>query len=128
VGELNGIAPRLASDGKSVAFIRAEGPRISLVLCSLPLCDTRRQLRQFSSAHNIRWTPDGRSIAYANFEPGGNLFVQPRDGSAPTQLTHYSDDKFIVDFAWSLDGTQLAIARATIVNDVVVFSGFNPKR
>ena len=52
----------------------------------------------------------------------------PRDGSDPTQLTHYSDDKFIVDFAWSYDGTQLAIARATIVNDVVVFSGFNPKR
>jgi hypothetical protein len=52
-----------------------------------------------------------------------NLWVQPFDGSAPHQLTHFSDNRIIYDFAWSRDGKHLAIARATITNDIVLFKG-----
>ena len=36
-----------------------------------------------------------------------------------TQFT----DRDIVDFAWSRDGKQIAIARASRTNDIVLFKG-----
>jgi hypothetical protein len=48
--------------------------------------------------------------------------VQPLDGGAPRQLTHFAD-RTIADFAWSRDGTRLAVARATVTNDIVLFKG-----
>jgi Tol biopolymer transport system component len=68
--------------------------------------------------------PDGRSIAYARSNaPGENIWIQPLDGSAPRQLTLFTDDRFILDFAWSRDGKRLAIARVTTINDIVLFRG-----
>jgi Tol biopolymer transport system component len=72
-----------------------------------------------------RWTPDGRGIAYYTLGPGGNLWVQPLDGSAPRQITHFTDGRSIVDFAWSRDGKHLAIARTTVTNDIVLFKGLH---
>jgi hypothetical protein len=49
--------------------------------------------------------------------------VQPLDGSARRQLTHFADDRTITDFAWSRDGRRLAISRNTVTNDIVLFKG-----
>ena len=68
-----------------------------------------------------RWTPDGRGIAYVG--PQSNLWVQPLDGKPLRQLTHFADGRPIADFAWSRDGKRLAIARATLANDIVLFKG-----
>ena len=70
-----------------------------------------------------RWTPDGKGIAFNDVGRGGNLWVQPLDGSARRQLTHFADDRTITDFAWSRDGTRLAITRNTVTNDIVLFKG-----
>ncbi len=51
-----------------------------------------------------RWTPDGKGIAYYQSGRGGNLWIPPLDGSAPRQLTHFTDNHTINDFAWSRDG------------------------
>jgi hypothetical protein len=48
--------------------------------------------------------------------------VRPLDGSPPYQLTHFTG-RSIVDFAWSRDGKQLAVARASTTNDIVLFKG-----
>jgi hypothetical protein len=37
-------------------------------------------------------------------------------------LTDFTD-RTIVDFVWSRDGKQLAIARASTTNDIVLFKG-----
>jgi hypothetical protein len=49
--------------------------------------------------------------------------VQPLDGSKPRQLTHFTDERPIVDYRWSRDGKRLAIARASVTNDIVLFKG-----
>ena len=51
--------------------------------------------------------------------------MQPLDGSAPRQITHFTDGRSIVDFAWSRDGKHLAIARTTVTNDIVLFKGLH---
>jgi Tol biopolymer transport system component len=66
------------------------------------------------------WTPDGRGIAYAR---DGNIWVQPLGGGPPRQLTRSADGRPIGFFAWSRDGTRLAISRSTVTNDIVLLRG-----
>jgi hypothetical protein len=49
--------------------------------------------------------------------------VQALDGGAPRQLTRFTDSRPIEHFAWLRDGTRLAIARRTVTDDIVLFTG-----
>jgi eukaryotic-like serine/threonine-protein kinase len=69
-----------------------------------------------------RWAPDGRALAYV--DPSAlNVWVQPLEGSTPRQLTHFTDGRRIVEFAWSPDGKQLALTRAIDTSDIVMLKG-----
>ena len=98
--------------------------RSRLVICDLPKCAARRTVVR-PSAGFYRWALDGRGIAYVE-TVGANLWVQPLDGSAPYQLTHFTDNRTITDFSWSRDGKRLAVARATFTIDIVLFKGLRP--
>jgi eukaryotic-like serine/threonine-protein kinase len=110
--------PDVSPDGKSMAFLNSDpqGPT-AIIVCELPTCRARKSLLVQGQP---RWTPDGRGIAYPR---ESNLWVQPLDGGPPHQLTHFTDARTIADFAWSRDGRRLAIARATVTNDIVLFKG-----
>jgi Tol biopolymer transport system component len=70
----------------------------------------------------VRWTPDGRAIAYSRTIGGvSNLWVQPIDGSPPKQLTDFKELR-LLNFAWSRDGKQLALSRGVTNSDVVLIS------
>jgi hypothetical protein len=59
-------------------------------------------------------------VVYAVREKGvGNLWVQPLDGAAPHQLTHFKSDR-IAKFLFSKDGTKLAIERGHNESDAVL--------
>ena len=75
------------------------------------------------SGRRFEWTPDGRAVAYVGAETQGNVWVQPLDGKPARQLTHFSDGRTVVDYAWSHDGKRLAVARSTTTNDIVLFRG-----
>jgi Tol biopolymer transport system component len=112
-------------DSKSIVFRTSdEQGRRSLVICDLPSCASRRDLpepRFSSGGGRVRWTPDGRGIAYIG--PQSNIWIQPLDGSAPRPLTQFTDGRTIDDFAWSHDGTRLAVSRLSVSNDIVLFRG-----
>jgi Tol biopolymer transport system component len=115
--------PDVSRDGTLLVFgSRDEQNRDVFVVCDLPACTVRKEVRRPPSALSLRWMPDGRGIAYID-ATGSNLWVQPLDGSSPLQLTHFTDGRTIADFAWSRDGKRLAISRATITNDIVLFKG-----
>jgi Tol biopolymer transport system component len=72
----------------------------------------------------LRWTPDGRGIAYIDAAATqSNLWVQWLDGGSSYQITHFTDGRTIGEFAWLHDGKRLAVARATTTNDIVLFKG-----
>jgi Tol biopolymer transport system component len=75
------------------------------------------------SAHlTAQWTPDGRSIALIDIRTGvDNLWTEPSASRPAQQLTHFTSG-VILDFAWSHDGKQIAIARGTSQSDAVSFS------
>jgi eukaryotic-like serine/threonine-protein kinase len=118
--------PDLSPDGTSLAFVASNQERPSIVVCRLPGC-TSQQWRtppgltmSEPDGGAIRWM-DNQAVAYVNVQSKPNIWLQPLDDSPPRQLTHFTDGRRIPDFAWSRDGSRLAIARANITTDVVLF-------
>jgi len=73
----------------------------------------------FSPGH-----PTEKRFCYVLTRDGvSNLWEQPLAGGTAKQLTHFKSD-LILDFAWSLDGKQLALARGNFNSNVVLIANF----
>jgi Tol biopolymer transport system component len=111
----------VSPDGRSIA-IALNG---AWTICDFPDCTNGKTTSIPGGL--LRWMPDGRGISYVDrgSDAGltANLFVQPIDGSAPRQLTHFTDRKTIGQYAWSRDGRRLAMSRASFSSDIVLFRG-----
>jgi Tol biopolymer transport system component len=74
---------------------------------------------RFTTA-GARPVPGHNAIAYPITQDGvSNLWMQPADGGAMTQLTHFPSEE-ITSFGWSPDGKTLAVSRALENADVVL--------
>lgn len=75
----------------------------------------------------VRWSPDGKTIAFSN-SPGGlaDIWLQPLDGSPARQLTDFKAEQ-IIAFDWSRDGSSLAIVRGVETSDVVLINNSGSK-
>src|SRR5262245_21077343 len=73
---------------------------------------------------NFVWTPDDRAVIYVS-DIGGvsNVWKQPLDGKAPTQMTDFKSS-LILWFDLSHDGKQLAMSRGETSADVVLIRNF----
>ena len=122
-------SPRVSPDGKRVAFLYkadAASPRFRVGVVSseggalqksLALPDASVMLLPL-----IRWTPDGKAIAFADFAGGvSNLVAVPIDGGKPKQITQFSIG-LIFNFAWSSDGKYLALSSGSVSSDAVMFT------
>ena len=112
----------ISPDGRTLAFVaRGSAEQASLLrVCGLPGCISSRTIGAATSETLISWTPDGSGVAFAR---DGNLWVQATERGAPRPLTRFTDTRPIGSFAWSRDGTRLAITRITVTNDIVLFRG-----
>jgi Tol biopolymer transport system component len=115
---------RVSPDGRRLVFVAGvnleDGRQVGMV-CDLPDCANLRDVPVRSNAG--RWTPDNRGLAYVDRADPTNIWVQRLDGGASRQLTAFTD-KDIVDFAFSPDGTRLAVTRRTQLSDMVLIKGF----
>jgi Tol biopolymer transport system component len=72
----------------------------------------------------LRWTPDGRALAYIDRQGGlYNIVAQPLDGGKPVKLTDFKTDR-LFGFDFSRDGKQIALSRGAINSDVVLIKDF----
>ena len=68
----------------------------------------------------IGFSPDGKGMVYNVRQRGvDNLWLQPLDGSAFRQLTHFTTER-IARFKFSFDGSQIAIERGHNESDAVL--------
>lgn len=71
----------------------------------------------------IRWSPDGDALNYLDRCSGVfNIWRQPLDGSAPTQLTNFTEDA-IFYYDWDDEG-QLIASRGAKIRDIVLIRNF----
>lgn len=66
----------------------------------------------------MRWTPDGKGVAYVDRARGGNVWIQAVDGGPPRQYTNLQQET-ILFFDWSPDGKQFASIRLLSVQEAV---------
>jgi serine/threonine protein kinase len=133
IADIDARAPDVSPDGRLLAFISLnDSDEFEIVVCALLDCASQQRFSPpgltdpISRASAIRFTPDQTAIAYVNAVAPSNIWLQPLDGSPPRQLTEFTDDLSIFDFAWSADGQRLAIARGRVSTDIVLFSDLRP--
>jgi TolB protein len=119
--------PSVSPDGKLIAFNLLDEAIGQWKLALIPF-EGGPPIKVFDilggNYRRIRWTPDGRALAFPIYRDGvSNLWAQPLDGSPPRQLTNFRDG-LIFDFAWSRDGKQLALSRGLINSDVALIHNF----
>jgi serine/threonine protein kinase len=122
VNNVYSYLPVASPDGQSIAFVSLDEQKRSVIaVCSLTDCSSTRTLPVPRRPAALRWTPDGRGLAYATLS---NIWVQPLDGRPPSQLTRFrEDDHRIEEFEWSADGKRLAFTRSRTTWDIVLFRG-----
>jgi Tol biopolymer transport system component len=118
---------RLSLDGQSLAFNSQDQGRSVYVFCELPDCSSPHMVPLpnpgFPGPIVGRQLLPNRGIPYVTGSPA-NVWVQELDSNAkPRQITNFTDDRQILDVAWSRDGTRLAVARATQTRDIVMIKG-----
>jgi len=120
----------LSPDDKRIAFFQFSGGssvhKVSIVIKNL---DGSGQVELSSTGVVNRpgWAPDGKALIVAKRTgAGANLFYQPLDGSAPTQLTHFDTEPlWAAAYGFSPDGKQIAVTRARVNDaDLVMFKNF----
>jgi len=114
----------VSPDGRRLVFWTAADDRAeTIAVCDFPDCANRRDFPLPSNLPDLplHWTPDGAAIAYVE-RSGTNIWALPLDGGPPRPLTQFSDSSAgaIVRFAWSRDGTRLALLRSTTTEDIVL--------
>jgi len=122
------FSPVISPDGKSIAAIyRDEQTNSPEKIAIMPFTGGEFwKIFDVSKSNwgTIRWMPDGRALSYVVTSGGvSNIWIQPLAGSAPRQLTNLKSEQ-IFWFDWSRDGAQIACARGTETNDVVLISNF----
>jgi eukaryotic-like serine/threonine-protein kinase len=113
----------LSPDGTEVASLELREMDHKLML-RLDNVNTHQMkyadIDQHALANALAYTPDGKGIVYMVREKGvDNLWLQPLDGTAHRQLTHFTKDK-IFRFVYSPDGSQIAIETGETESDAVL--------
>jgi Tol biopolymer transport system component len=112
----------LSGDGQFAANLDIRELDHKLVLNVLSIADKKTSYHNIDSRASdpIRFAPDGKGLVYNVREKGvDNLWVQPLDGSAYQQLTHFTRER-IARFQFSADGLRIAIERGHVESDAVL--------
>jgi len=125
IGINAGGAPAISPDGKSIAATHWEPANINTAIYPLEGGEPSKFLD--FAGYYLRWTPDGRSLAYVDDRNASAIISRPINGGPERQLADFKPDQ-IFSFAWSRDGKQLAVARGTVTHDVILISNFIDQR
>ena len=116
-------------DGKILAYILATiptpedpYPQYKIALLDLSAAAAPRLIDADERISNggLSFTPDGKAVTYAIRESGvDNLWLQPLDGSAGRQITHFTSEQ-VASFRWSPDGRSVGVLRGHTDSDVVL--------
>ena len=78
------------------------------------------------SGERTRWSPDSRAIEFVDTRAGvSNIWAVAVDTGAASQVTRFTDGR-ILEFAWSVDGAELAVSRGTASSDAVMVTDARP--
>ncbi|HEY0048053.1 MAG TPA: LpqB family beta-propeller domain-containing protein, partial [Pyrinomonadaceae bacterium] len=122
----------VSPDGKMIACLTRGDNHTDPMMLAVISAETGKFLKIFdfsgdaspSLTPTIRWTPDGKALAYVDTVDGiSNLYLQQLSGGAPKKLTDFSADR-IFSFDFSSDGKSVVLARGVVRNNLVLIENF----
>ena len=124
LGESVETTPAISPDGRQVAYEYLDQTVKRIKLCVQPLEGGPITTIADSDVgySNIRWTLDGKAIAYvSNSEGRTNIWAQPVAGGSAKKLTDFKTE-WLMRFDWSRDGKQLICVRGRLTSDLFMIS------
>jgi Tol biopolymer transport system component len=122
------VYPAVSPDSKLIAYFymdreKPDSPwRIGVASLADGAFVTSVEIPPTVISRFVRWTPDGKALAYiADEGEVSNIWMQSIDGSPAKKLTDFKTET-VIAFAWSRDGKQLLVSRGAITSDVVILS------
>jgi Tol biopolymer transport system component len=119
--------PAVSPDGQWLAYYHRnprETERKRIVIIPTSGGSPVKTLNVPHTAYLLQWSPDGRAIDYADAREGStDLLRMPLDGGRPRRLTSF-ELHTVSRFAWSRDGSRLAVSLLTRSHDVVLIRDF----
>jgi eukaryotic-like serine/threonine-protein kinase len=112
----------LSPDGQFVSTLDVRELDHKLVLNIFSMAEKKTTYHNIDprASNPLKFAPDGKGVLYRVREKGvDNLWLQPLDGSAYRQLTHFTADQ-IAGYAFSVDGARIAIERGHMESDAVL--------
>ena len=116
--------PRISPDGKRLAYttydVRSFQKKLLIATIEGDKFGKVEREVEFNLINQFMWSPDSKTLSVSTNRGGAqNIWLQPVDGSAPTQITDFKSGK-ILNFAWTNDGKDLIIARGNTNNDLIL--------
>ena len=114
----------VSPDGRRIGYGSLDDQkRNASTVCDFPTCASPRTF----PISALKWAPDSQGLAYLDPRAPADVWIQPIDGGPARQLTHFpADGQQIWGFAWSADGKRLAVGRASLKNNIILFRGLKP--
>jgi eukaryotic-like serine/threonine-protein kinase len=112
----------LSPDGRTVATFEVRESDHTNILVLYSVEDRKKTSLEFDQRGlpGLAFLPSGKAVVYLVREKGvDNLWIQPLDGTARRQLTHFTAER-IAGYAFSKDGAQLGIKRGHLESDAVL--------
>jgi eukaryotic-like serine/threonine-protein kinase len=114
----------ISPDGKWIAFFYLDQSTNATIMSFDGSQQRQTTGRLPTTSLCCSWSSDSGSLEYFDVLEGiPNLWSVPLSGGAARQITHFTSQEPVRDFALSKDGKQLAILRGTENGDAVLFSG-----
>ncbi len=108
-------------DSKSLAYVSSQGGQPEIWIIPSTGGAPKRLTSTGTTKRQLRWSADGKWIAYVALQAGGagNIQIASADGQTSFRLDEGSDDEH--DPAWSPDSRQLAyVVQAASVSSIAV--------
>jgi eukaryotic-like serine/threonine-protein kinase len=117
------FSPSFSPDGSQMAYaIQPDGQPASIVVRAASGQGPEYKVGAgvLPAFGRFRWSPDGKGFDLVRMQNGAdNIWRVPLDGGPPRQITSFDSDRIFM-FAWSADGKTLALARGSVITDVVL--------
>jgi DNA-binding winged helix-turn-helix (wHTH) protein/Tol biopolymer transport system component len=121
------LKPVVSLDGNMIAcaYRRTEADKWSVAVVSSEDGGLLQSLAlPFAYNQVIRWAADSQALAYLDRVDGVyNIWKQPLDESAPTQITNFTED-VIFSYDWLGTDGELVVSRGAKTRDIVLIRNF----
>jgi serine/threonine protein kinase len=121
---LSVFMPRISPDGKRIAYtaydVKTFQKKLYIATLEGGAFGNVEQEIEYNLINQYAWSPDSKALTVLTNRTGvQNIWRQPIDGSAPTQITDFKSGR-IMNFTWTADGKELFLVRGNTNNDLIL--------